>query len=260
VGVGRTRRVPFQPKMPKPKSCLVLFDSSAPTSKQDRADVVSKLAEVVSRSYYALEDDSIIVNFASTSKVDADFLELFRNPHDSQRAENGNGNGNGASAPQSPRERFAEDERACLKLRRSIALDRAAMFTGVSYDGVCLIGDFRGRPGRLEKVESVVRSLYRLGRVVAAFGKCVDLLRDKLFDGSMALHENHKDGVGICGSEKPAAGLARETDQDAWRDANVVTALVEETSSVERGCQMLAEALTTYEDEARRLGRPVGLR
>ena len=218
----------------------------------------------------------------STSKVDAEFLDLFRNPHDSQRAENGNGNGNGASAPQSPRERFAEDERACLKLRRSIALDRAAMFTGVSYDGVCLIGDFRGRPGRLEKVESVVRSLYRLGRVVAAFGECVDLLRDKLFDGSMALHENHKDGVGICGSEKPAAGLARETDQDAWRDANVVTALVEEvghiflffsllcllttllppmqTSSVERGCQMLAEALTTYEDEARRLGRPVGLR
>ena len=64
MGVGRTRRVPFQPKMPKPKSCLVLFDSSAPTSKQDRADVVSKLAEAVSRTYYALEDDSIIVNFA----------------------------------------------------------------------------------------------------------------------------------------------------------------------------------------------------
>jgi len=50
--------------MPKPKSCLLVFDSSAPTSKQDRADVVSKLAEVVSRTYYALEDDSIIVNFA----------------------------------------------------------------------------------------------------------------------------------------------------------------------------------------------------
>ena len=127
-----------------------------------------------------------------------------------------------------------------------------------------------------------MRSLYRLGRVVGAFGECVDLLRDKLFDGSMALHENHKDGVGICGSEKPAAGLARATDQDAWRDANVVTALVEEvghififfsllcllttllppmqTSSMEQGCHMLDEALTTYEDEARRLGRPVGLR
>ena len=54
----------FQITWPKPKSCLLVFDSSAPTSKQDRADVVSKLAEVVSRTYYALEDDSIIVNFA----------------------------------------------------------------------------------------------------------------------------------------------------------------------------------------------------
>ena len=132
------------------RSCLFVIDGM-------------KAAKLGAYLYYLLEDNGVTVNFASASRlIDKEWSAVDVKEKLQQHV------GEERSSTKAFH-RFIEDENAIRKLCTSIALDRAMLFTGVSYDGVCLVGDelHRDAPGQLDKM---IKTMHHLQRAVAALG------------------------------------------------------------------------------------------
>ena len=132
------------------RSCLFVIDGM-------------KAAKLGAYLYYLLEDNGVTVNFASASRlIDKEWSAVDVKEKLQQHV------GEERSSTKALH-RFIEDENAIRKLCTSIALDRAMLFTGVSYDGVCLVGDelHRDAPGQLDKM---IKTMHHLQRAVAALG------------------------------------------------------------------------------------------
>lgn len=136
---------------------------------------MGQVSRPLAHVYYTLEDSDIAVNFASSSRVQpkpSEIQVLLR--EEKEEEEEGprlrDADTAEARAVEASLARFARDDRACEKLARSIALDRAVLFTGISFDGLCLVGDACDALRDSPKLEKMVTTMNRMGRVVGAFG------------------------------------------------------------------------------------------
>ena len=161
--------------------------------------------------------------------------------------------------------RFAQDERACSKLIQAIALDRAALFRGVSFDGICFVGRDYMHLDKSPRACKMLQLMYELGRVVGAFEECNVILHHHL--SAFAIHDYHKNGIQVCDTSQLLEAEFNEQDScskhlrirstaQSYRDSNVVTASAKQASSLEKGASLLKSAiLNEREDEQERKGR-----
>ena len=150
-------------------SCLLVVDAGG-------SAWVGQVSRPLAHVYYTLEDSDIAVNFASSSRVQpkpSEIQVLLREEEEEEEEEGPrlrDADTAEARAVEASLARFARDDRACEKLARSIALDRAVLFTGISFDGLCLVGDACDALRDSPKLEKMVTTMNRMGRVVGAFG------------------------------------------------------------------------------------------
>jgi len=165
----------------------------------------------------------------SSCLVEKDLFKVFKDStaeHEAGKI----GNGVAASDVEASLRRFVGDDKACTRLWRSIALDRAVLLKGISFDGVILLGDtYTGLQGS-KKLEDIVGAMYRLGRVVASFGKCSAIVANTLANVSRRAHHkqiefSHTTEV-FSEDERGniAPGVIKPSWNEACKDANVITA------------------------------------
>jgi hypothetical protein len=242
------------------KSCLVIFDTPG-VGEQDGNWVV-RIASSIAHIYYELEDNGITVNFASSSAVnpDLDIQALLT-------AKGSSYSGSSSKRIAKSFRRFSQDERACEKVIRSVALDRAALFRGVSFDGICFAGQHFAHLVQSAGARKMLQLMYQLGRVVAAFEECNAIFHH----GLATLNDCHENGIKVCDTSqltevefhnkdedgrKTSSHLLVQPGEEACRDGNVVTASAKQASSLEKGASLLKGAiLNEKEGGDKRRGR-----
>jgi len=243
------------------KSCLVIFDTPG-VGEQD-GDWVVGIANSIAHIYYELEDNGITVNFASSSAVnpDLDIQALLT-------AKGSSCSGSASKRTAKSFRRFSQDERACEKVIRSVALDRAALFRGVSFDGICFAGQHYARLVKSVGARKMLQLMYQLGRVVAAFEEC-----NAIFHQAFAntLNDCHENGIKVCDTShmpeieshttndddddtgddgrQTSSHLLVQPGEEACRDGNVVTASAKQASSLEKGASLLKSAILNEKEE-----------
>ncbi len=154
------------------KHCLVVLAGS------DEASV--EAAERLSALYYALEAAGITVQFASCEGGEGGGSALLADCLATERRRGGGGKGLRDGGDDGWLRRFARDEAACTRLGQSVALDKAILFKGISFDAVCLCGTGASGLWGSRKLDEIVFLLHRLGRVVSAVDAAVEVLKKSL--------------------------------------------------------------------------------
>ncbi len=203
--------------MTKGASCLLVVDAGG-------SAWVEQVARPLAHVYYTLEDSDIAVNFASSSRVQPKPREiqvLLREEEEEEGPRLRDADTAEARAVEASLARFARDDRACEKLARSIALDRAVLFTGISFDGLCLVGDACDALRDSPKLEKMVTTMNRMGRVVGAFGGASAVVVKHLCPKVPPADCDHrgKTGAENRAAESHAAVNGRDTSDSSSDDA-----------------------------------------
>jgi len=172
----------------------------------------------LSALYYALEESGIAVQFASCEGGDKGGAGRAARCLAAERLREG-----GEDAGDGDHEwlrRFALNTAACEKLKKAVKLDKAVLFKGISFDGICLCGtSARGFAASSQKLHEMIFLLYRLGRVVAAVDGGVEVLARHFTATPAADRHHHASGIKMCDVRDlggHGGGSHSAEDEDNW--------------------------------------------
>ena len=215
-------------------------------------------AEILAVPFRVLRDAGITVNFASPSGC-IRLAPAFDAGESSSKT--------APSSPSSSPSSFAVE-----LMKRAIALDRAVLMTGISYDGVVSVGPSGPHDpstGACAKAQQIGQLMRDLGRLVGALGSGIAMLAHlndgppptdaPMLRGLRVSAYAHAPWAAIPGlGEAIVAADAVPDPAPAVRDGPVVTPASPQGEALHEAAALLRDAPLDYRSRAKQRGTPPG--